>query len=311
MAGKIQLTPAELKAQAAEMSALSAEYEMLFSGVSSSLKNVNSNWSANLSRNFEGKITSAQNAFKGMTENLTQGATIATTSANTFESVDSLLAKNDAGEASQSKQDNIETIQIISFLNGDWIDEQFPDLPLWARKQLKKALMDSIHSDYDSVMKAAKKVSEGEYLEAIKEITSIFCEKDGFFAGLVPEFYLNTTFGMLDAYVQYFENPTISNFFNIGWQGTVGAVLETASDSAWGLISSLPIPGLTDWYEERGVTDAASAFNVAYSEIMGAIFGEEMGEYCGSYYEEHGGLWGGLVHGVTEIVSFGWNSIFS
>ena len=101
MTGKIQLTPAELKAQAAEMSALSAEYEMLFSGVSSSLKNVNSNWSANLSRNFEGKITSAQNAFKGMTDKLTQGAIIATTSANTFESVDSLLAKNYVGSAAE------------------------------------------------------------------------------------------------------------------------------------------------------------------------------------------------------------------
>ncbi len=90
---KIQLTPAELLAQSQEMAALRDEYETFFKGTSSLLNTINANWSTKLAHNFAGKITSAQKSFDQITSMLEQGANLANTSANTFQSMDELLAK--------------------------------------------------------------------------------------------------------------------------------------------------------------------------------------------------------------------------
>lgn len=94
MAEKIRITPAELQTQATEMRSLESEFSALFSAVTSELSKVNINWSSNLAHNFEGKIKSAQNSFSQITQELINGAKVADTCATTFESVDSLLAKN-------------------------------------------------------------------------------------------------------------------------------------------------------------------------------------------------------------------------
>lgn len=197
MTGKIQLTPAELKAQAAEMSALSAEYEMLFSGVSSSLKNVNSNWSANLSRNFEGKITSAQNAFKGMTENLTQGATIATTSANTFESVDSLLAKLDLSDITKNPVisdiideagdlwDEIKDVKSIGELFALLEQTANDNINSEVQEIIKLAIPDSLEAIYNAVSGLAQGELTGDNIyEVAKELAS----KNPYISGVVEAF---------------------------------------------------------------------------------------------------------------------------
>lgn len=108
MAGKIQLTPAELLAQSAEMLALEQEFASLFQKTESLLGQVNSDWSANLANNFAGKITSAQKACSSIVNMLDGGARIAETSANTMDSVDQLLKKaingdGTAGEATSKK----------------------------------------------------------------------------------------------------------------------------------------------------------------------------------------------------------------
>ena len=89
---KIQLTPSELISQSSEMSALQGEYEALFGRVNSTLRSVNDSWSANLSNNFSGKVSSAQKSFANMTTLLGQGASVAANSAVTFRDVDTLLA---------------------------------------------------------------------------------------------------------------------------------------------------------------------------------------------------------------------------
>jgi len=110
---KIQLTPSELQTQANEMQALETEYSILFTGVSSDLKNVNGNWSANLSNNFEGKINSAQNSFIQITQELMKGSKVANTCAVTFESVDSLLAKDfDNDISSENTGDVLEETKV-------------------------------------------------------------------------------------------------------------------------------------------------------------------------------------------------------
>ena len=105
MGNKIQLTPSELQAQAGEMLALKDEFELLFNGVTDVLGSVNGSWSPNLANNFSGKIKTAQRSFLQVTEMLENGAKVASTCATTFESVDSLLAKNVFDKASVNKSE--------------------------------------------------------------------------------------------------------------------------------------------------------------------------------------------------------------
>ena len=68
MASRIILDPETLLAQAGEMQNLTAEYEALFSKVTGTLNDTNNHWSELLAHNFAGKISSAQQSFKGITE---------------------------------------------------------------------------------------------------------------------------------------------------------------------------------------------------------------------------------------------------
>lgn len=94
---KIKVTPGELLSQAGEMESLEKEYDALFSKVSSVIKEADRNWSQNLSNNFSAKLTSMQKSFGNVTEMLRQGASVAKTSAQTFETMDTLLAVKIAG----------------------------------------------------------------------------------------------------------------------------------------------------------------------------------------------------------------------
>ncbi|MCI8401311.1 MAG: WXG100 family type VII secretion target [Lachnospiraceae bacterium] len=90
---KIRLTPAELEAQSRELRALKEEYRALFDSGMKELSKVNENWSEKLSRNFSGKIVSAQRSCERIVSLLETGAAVASESARSYESVDSLLAK--------------------------------------------------------------------------------------------------------------------------------------------------------------------------------------------------------------------------
>lgn len=90
---KIKLSPSELKSQSLEMKSLMGEYEILFTNVTTVLKETNNNWSPLLSHNFSGKIDSAQNSFSAITEMLQFGSSAALNSAETFENIDSSLSK--------------------------------------------------------------------------------------------------------------------------------------------------------------------------------------------------------------------------
>lgn len=89
---QIQITPAELRTQAAELNSLRAEYESLFSSLNSVLNRTNDAWSENLSHNFVGKISSTQKSCSSILEALQWGSTAATKSAESFETIDNTLA---------------------------------------------------------------------------------------------------------------------------------------------------------------------------------------------------------------------------
>lgn len=89
----IKLDSVELKNQASEMTALSSEYEHLFSGVNSILNDVNNNWSPNLANNFSGKIANAQKGFSNVVEMLKFGADAANSSAESFSNIDMEISR--------------------------------------------------------------------------------------------------------------------------------------------------------------------------------------------------------------------------
>lgn len=158
MADKIKITPEELQAQAAEMKALESGYSALFSGVSSDLKSVNSNWSANLSRNFTGKITSAQKTFTEITQDLMNGANAADTCAVTFHSIDSELAKlycsdrDSSPKKSGSLWDSIKgriSDDVASLADGlSLLEEFYGSLPDWFTHGVDVLLPGSLKDAY-------------------------------------------------------------------------------------------------------------------------------------------------------------------
>ncbi|MBR6526975.1 MAG: WXG100 family type VII secretion target [Lachnospiraceae bacterium] len=109
---KIQLTPQELLAQSTEMASLQKEYEALFGTTSSILTRVNGNWSEALSRNFLGKMNSAQKGCKQLIASLETGSKLAKTSAQTYQSMDEQLAKYfGGGDANLSPKQYVDKMQ--------------------------------------------------------------------------------------------------------------------------------------------------------------------------------------------------------
>lgn len=151
MAGKIQLTPAELTAQSAELSSLREEFSALFQSIHSELTAANSNWSAALANNFASKITAAQESFSKITEFLGTGAAAAQASADAFSTVDAELAKlsgvTDGTESTtggtsdsfwgkqweQLKNEWNNTADVYQ-----WFEEHYNELPEWLRKDIEK-----------------------------------------------------------------------------------------------------------------------------------------------------------------------------
>ena len=155
----IKLDAEELKSQAAEMEALSSEYEQLFADVSSTLTQINSNWSANLANNFADKITNAQKSFSNVVDMLLFGAGAANSSAVSFSSIDAQLAKG-MGNSSGSAEGALGSGTggggswgeggVISTLEENWDSNQIlmetlkeiynDELPKWAQKLIEACM---------------------------------------------------------------------------------------------------------------------------------------------------------------------------
>ena len=336
MPERIKLTPTELHAQAAEMKSLEAEYSSLFGGVSSELNKVNSNWSANLAHNFSGKINSTNKNFTQITQELMNGAKVADTCAVTFESVDSQLAKVYTGSSSDNTAEtgeNGESQQIadaMKWAKGDWIDDAFADKPLWFRESLKESLKDVYKNtfgvDLVAAYDATQKLLKGDVIGALKKCANDLFKGETYFGKLETKFYINQVLDGVEGYWKFVEEPSFENLVQIGWNIGPKAVLETTSDAAWDVVKL--IPGVSDWYEQHGATDAGGAFNTMYTEWTRVFFGDKIADGVSTYYADNGGLFSGLVNGGKEIANevkkscdkhggivgvwlSGWNSIFN
>lgn len=162
MADKIKITPEELQAQAVEMKTLEGDFSILFSGVSSDLKKVNTNWSPNLSHNFEGKINSAQNSFTQITQELMNGAKVADTCAVTFHSIDSELSKLYCTDADVSAKSSASFWDIVKEEFADipedaktagkalaWLEKQYGKLPDWITHGVDILVPSSLQTAYN------------------------------------------------------------------------------------------------------------------------------------------------------------------
>lgn len=167
---KILLTPTELKDQALEMSSLMEGYESLFRSVTNILNDTNNHWSANLSHNFAGKITSAQKGFSTVVDMLQYGATAANSSAETFEGIDVLLSKN------ITRTDNFHNSQVMAMNNRVIVEENY---------DMVQETMEDIKEEYENIPKwirelgkelADKEVGEG-IIDAYELVVNIFSEK--------------------------------------------------------------------------------------------------------------------------------------
>lgn len=136
MASKISLTPETLLAQGTEMENLTSEFESLFSNITNTLNDTNSNWSENLARNFSGKIGSAQQSFRAITEFLKSGSQAARNSAQTFSSID--VSLSNAMSASEVVSSAVSEIRSTteSVISGDALEVTwgaYQKLPKWVR----------------------------------------------------------------------------------------------------------------------------------------------------------------------------------
>ena len=97
--------------------------------------------------------------------------------------------------------------------------------------------------------------------------------------------------------------PTIGKALNFAWSVTGKPILDTAGDEVYKVVNL--IPNISEFYSDRGATDATSMANVAMQEFYRLATGSDEGaEYVGNYYENHGGLAGGLDNFFGEVYSF-------
>lgn len=336
----IKISPEALKMQAEEMEKLRIEYENLWRNLNNDLNKINTSWSEKMSHNFLGKIVSAQKCFQKIEDSLEMGAKVATSSATTFESVDKLLAKEflqdeTDSESGATKRDQVKDMsQVMKYLNKGWIDES--DYPMWIKELSKKIYSWStkkLLGDNKGVITAyeiTQLIFEGDYVKATEKFaSSILKEKGGnpilSFLGvddMETDFWINVYSNGITSYCQYAKEPSVINLLNIGWSAGVESFLETGGDCAWNIVKL--IPGISNYYEEKGIDSTGEAFNDVFVSTVSIMCGEEIGESVSTYYSDHGSLFYGLASGVKELSGYinesggfthnlieGWKSIWN
>ena len=73
----IRYTPEELEQQSVELTAIQTNFQDLFQQTTKAINGINDSWSENLSKNFSGKIQTAQNSFSSILNMLGNGAAAA------------------------------------------------------------------------------------------------------------------------------------------------------------------------------------------------------------------------------------------
>ena len=327
MAGNIKLTPEELLAQSTEMASIQSEFESLFSQVTSSLNNLNGSWSEALAGNFSGKISAAQKSFSAVAEMMANGATAARVSANTFSEPGAVLSLICGGGESGSFSGSSELLSWIaenaqtSGMNSDLMIGAISKMTGVDAAGAKDILGKVMQGDYEGVLDTVAdkgidwiagalsgELGSDTWVGQMEEATGGKFE----FGGLEKSFYKNVLGGTLGnakniVKDMYFGdgNPAyeLEQLGEMAWNSGAGSVIKTTSDAAYNVVKN--IPGIGDYYAEKGVTDGEGAIGSIIGDITLMVTGDSQAAAADqNYYKDHGGIAKGVVEGVVDIGSY-------
>lgn len=327
MAGNIKLTPEELLAQSTEMASIQSEFESLFSQVTSSLNNLNGSWSEALAGNFSGKISAAQKSFSAVAEMMANGATAARVSANTFSEPGAVLSLICGGGESGSFSGSSDLLSWIaenaqtSGMNSDLMIGAISKMTGVDVAGAKDILGKVMQGDYEGVLDTVAdkgidwiagalsgELGSDTWVGQMEEATGGKFE----FGGLEKSFYKNVLGGTLGnakniVKDMYFGdgNPAyeLEQLGEMAWNSGAGSVIKTTSDAAYNVVKN--IPGIGDYYAEKGVTDGEGAIGSIIGDITLMVTGDNQAAAADqNYYKDHGGIAKGVVDGVVDIGSY-------
>lgn len=327
MAGNIKLTPEELLAQSTEMASIQSEFESLFSQVTSSLNNLNGSWSEALAGNFSGKISAAQKSFSAVAEMMANGATAARVSANTFSEPGAVLSLICGGGESGSFSGSSDLLSWIaenaqtSGMNSDLMIGAISKMTGVDAAGAKDILGKVMQGDYEGVLDTVAdkgidwiagalsgELGSDTWVGQMEEATGGKFE----FGGLEKSFYKNVLGGTLGnakniVKDMYFGdgNPAyeLEQLGEMAWNSGAGSVIKTTSDAAYNVVKN--IPGIGDYYAEKGVTDGEGAIGSIIGDITLMVTGDSQAAAADqNYYKDHGGIAKGVVDGVVDIGSY-------
>lgn len=326
MAGNIKLTPEELLAQSTEMASIQSEFESLFSQVTSSLNNLNGSWSEALAGNFSGKISAAQKSFSSVAEMMANGATAARVGANTFSEPGAVLSLICGGGESGSFSGSSDLLSWIAEnvqtgVNSDLMIGAISKMTGVDAAGAKDILGKVMKGDYEGVLDTVADkgidwvagalsgdLGSDTWVGQLEEATGGTLG----LAGLEKSFgknVLGSTLGNAKNIVKdmYFGdgNPAyeLEQLGEMAWNSGAGSVIKTTSDAAYNVVKN--IPGIGDYYAEKGVTDGEGAIGSIIGDITLMVTGDsEAAAADQNYYKDHGGIAKGVVDGVVDIGSY-------
>lgn len=326
MAGNIKLTPEELLAQSTEMASIQSEFESLFSQVTSSLNNLNGSWSEALAGNFSGKISAAQKSFSSVAEMMANGATAARVGANTFSEPGAVLSLICGGGESGSFSGSSDLLSWIAEnaqtgVNSNLMIGAISKMTGVDAAGAKDILGKVMKGDYEGVLDTVADkgidwvagalsgdLGSDTWVGQLEEATGGTLG----LAGLEKSFgknVLGSTLGNAKNIVKdmYFGdgNPAyeLEQLGEMAWNSGAGSVIKTTSDAAYNVVKN--IPGIGDYYAEKGVTDGEGAIGSIIGDITLMVTGDsEAAAADQNYYKDHGGIAKGVVDGVVDIGSY-------
>lgn len=323
MAKKIQLTPAELLAQSREMLSLRDEYEAIFKSSQAVLSTVNGNWSACLSRNFLGKLSSAEKGFSQILGMLENGGNLAAQSANSYESVDSLLSKQILGGEAEWGQDAALLVQgAISHAAQQTIGiveeaAAAKKLSEEEREALEKELdekmrgivssgvntfTDQLEHDWEMVQSGLEDV-ENLYNQLPQGVQDVWEWGVDTFAGtwatgwdIFRDIVKGDGWGAWDKFVK----STSKKAYKLGEYIFCGGMLEDAGNVGHWMVDTMDslLPDSVDnWFEETFGIGIVESWESGWAGI-------------GEYWSDVGDYWGGKLNDFADGVSDFFGGLF-
>lgn len=330
----IKLSPEQLLAQSMEMTSLQTEYEALFAQVTNALNGINDSWSENLASNFAGKIQSAQKSFSSIGNMLINGSAAARLSSLTFSSgmgisdiLSGLFNESTVGtglfsDPSELAKMILESGESLDEGSGAWISEMLGmgadvDTVIEAAEMV-------MNGDYEGALKIAYEkgldwaasalsggIPEGSTLETINEMTGGVFDSVLGLADLEKDFYKNLIGGTIEngVAVMQEQDPGKQNQLlgEMAWNLAGGEIIDTAFGKAWDVVEK--IPGVGEWYTNRGADDWESAYGAAFGEVVYLMTGSEADAQCvQDYFSTDGSFGRSVVDGIGIIAEDAWNA---